>query len=144
MENKISEDTLIELAACDDVEQPRMLSALNLAFIGDGVFEILVRQHLLKKGSLPMGKLHRSTVSLVCAKAQSEAVELILPLLTEEETSIYKRGRNATGAGVPRHSDPADYRRATGLETLFGYLYLTKRTDRIALLFDAVINNVNR
>lgn len=123
-------------------ESPKLLSPLNLAFVGDGVYELLVRQHLVRQGSMPMGKLHRKAVTLVCARAQSHAAELLLPLLTEEETAIYKRGRNASSAGVPRHSDPADYRRATGVEALFGWLYLENRIERVNQLFEAIITAV--
>lgn len=121
------------------MENPQLLSPLNLAFVGDGVYELLVRQRLAAKGSMPMGRLHRMTVALVCAEAQSRAVEAMLPLLTEEEESFFKRGRNASSAGVPRHADPAQYRRATGVEALFGWLYLSGRNERIEELFEAIM-----
>ncbi|MEG1874590.1 MAG: ribonuclease III domain-containing protein [Angelakisella sp.] len=121
------------------VPDPQLLSPLNLAFVGDGVYELLVRQHLAARGSMPMGRLHSKTVAMVCAEAQSRAAEVLLPLLTEEEEGFFKRGRNASSAGVPRHSDPAQYRRATGVETLFGWLYLVNRTERIDELFAAIL-----
>lgn len=121
------------------IDNPQLLSPLNLAFVGDGVYELLVRCHLAAAGSMPMGKLHHKTVSMVCAQAQSRAAEALLPLLTQQEEGFYKRGRNASGAGVPRHADPADYRRATGVETLFGWLYLTGQRERIEELFDAIL-----
>lgn len=123
---------------CPQAENPGLLSPLNLAFVGDAVYELLVRQELAKRGSMPMGKLHHLAVGMVCAEAQSGAVEVLLPLLTEEEEMLFKRGRNASGAGVPRHSDPAHYRRATGIETLFGWLYLTNRVERANELFAAI------
>lgn len=120
-------------------DSPKLLSSLNLAFVGDGVYELLVRQHLAEFGSMPMGKLHRMAVAMVCAEAQSAAVQLLLPLLTQEEEAVYKRGRNSSSAGVPRHSDPAHYRRATGVEALFGWLYLAGQTERINELFAAIV-----
>lgn len=121
------------------VDNPKLLSALNLAFVGDGVYELLVRQHLAARGSMPMGRLHRMAVQLVCAEAQSRAVEVLLPLLTPEEEAVYKRGRNSSSAGVPRHSDPAHYRRATGVESLFGWLYLAGQTERVNELFARIV-----
>lgn len=127
------------LVAPTNVENPHLLSPLNLAYVGDGVYELLVRRSLAALGSMPMGKLHRRGVAMVCAEAQSQAVERLAPLLTEEEEGYYKRGRNASSAGVPRHADPAQYRRATGVETLFGWLYLTGQLERIEELFAAVV-----
>lgn len=123
----------------EKTENPQLLSPLTLAFVGDGVYELLVRQHLVAvHGQMPMGRLHRMTVSWVCAEAQSRATELLLPLLTEAEVGFFKRGRNASGAGVPRHADPAQYRRATGIEALFGWLYLSGQAERVETLFAAV------
>ena len=87
---------------------------------------------------MPVGKLHIFAVKRVCARFQSKAVEVILPLLTEEETTILKRGRNATGNTVPKSSNPVEYRRATALECLFGYLYLKGENVRIQELFDII------
>ena len=119
-------------------ESPRMMSPLNLAFVGDGVYGLLVREHLTAAGNMPVNRLHRLAVELVCASAQSDAVELLLPMLSEEEEAVYKRGRNAHSASMPRHADPAQYRRATGLEALFGYLYLMEQEDRLRELFSIV------
>ncbi len=119
-------------------EEPRMMSPLNLAFVGDGVYGLLVREHLTAAGNMPVGRLHQRAVAMVCAKAQSDAVELLLPLLTAEEEAVYKRGRNAHSASIPKHADPAQYRRATGLEALFGFLYLSGREERIRELFAVV------
>lgn len=112
---------------------------MALAFIGDAVFEILVRERLLSKGNAPVNILHRYTVDHVNASSQSKSVNLIIDILTEDEMAIYKRGRNANG-NVPKSSSPVDYRRATGLEALFGYLYLNKQNDRIHKLFDIIWN----
>ncbi len=122
---------------------PRSYSPLTLAFLGDAVFGLLVRQKLIEGGNRPVGTLHRESVRYVSASAQSQAVEMILPVLTEEETQIYKRGRNHSGHQPPRHTDPQDYRRATGLECLFGYLYLRQENERLCTLFDLIWNRIN-
>ena len=121
----------------DDITKARQLSPLTLAFLGDAVFELHVRERLAEKGSAPVGALHRRAVNVVCAKAQSVAAELLLPLLTEEELTIYKRGRNSHSS-VPKTADPSEYRSATGLEALFGYLHLCGDRQREAELFETV------
>lgn len=115
-------------------------SPLSLAFLGDSVYEQLVRERILLSANMPASKLHIIKVSRVCAEYQSRAVEIILPELTEKEEAVLKRGRNATGNTVPKHASTADYRRATGLECLFGYLYLTGQQERISELFELVWN----
>ncbi len=106
------------------------LSPLALAFVGDGVYSLLVRERLLTQANRPVGDLHRMAVSAVRAEAQAAAMERLLPLLTEEETAVFKRGRNAHSTRTG-----ADYHKATGLESLFGYLYLDGRIDRVRELF---------
>ncbi len=106
------------------------VSPLALAFVGDGVYSLLVRERLLTIANRPVGELHRLAVDAVRAEAQAEAMDRLLPLLTEEEQAVYKRGRNAHTA---RNS--AEYHRATGLEALFGYLYLDGRIERVQQLF---------
>ena len=110
-------------------------SPLTLAFLGDSVYEQLVREKLVLEANRPVGKLHISAVQRVRANFQSRAVDVILPLLTEEEEAAFKRGRNATSNTVPKSSNPVEYRRATGLECLFGFLYLKGETDRLDELF---------
>ena len=105
----------------------RTLSPLALAFVGDGVYELMVRETLLSQANRPNGALHRMAVSLVRAEAQAER---LLPYLSEEETAVYRRGRNAHTARTG-----SDYHSATGLETLFGYLYLSGNIDRVRALF---------
>lgn len=122
---------------------PNQLSILDLAFVGDAVYGLLVREYLAKGGACPVGKLHARAVGLVCAKAQSAAVGKLLPLLTEQETVVFKRGRNANGVKAPKHTEQADYRRATGLEALFGWLYLSGENDRIYALFEMIIDFLN-
>ena len=119
-------------------EPPRLMSPLNLAFVGDGVYGLLVREYLTAGGSMPVNRLHQRAVEMVCARAQSDAVELLLPLLTQEEEAVYRRGRNAHSVSMPKHADPAQYRRATGLEALFGYLYLSGQEARMRELFGRI------
>ncbi len=109
----------------------RTVSPLALAFVGDGVYEMMVRERLVCLANRPPRELHREAVKLVRAEAQAEAMERLMPILTEKEQAVYKRGRNAHTA---RNSD--DYHRATGLETLFGYLYLSGDIARVRELFD--------
>ncbi|MBR5523859.1 MAG: ribonuclease III [Clostridia bacterium] len=106
------------------------LSPLALAFVGDGVYSLMVRERLLSQANRPVNDLHRLAVREVRAEAQAAAMERLLPLLTEEEEAVFKRGRNAHTA-----RSGADYHRATGLESLFGYLYLAGRIDRVRELF---------
>ena len=106
------------------------LSPLALAFVGDGGYSLLVRARLLPRANRPVHDLHRLAVSAVRAEAQSAAMERLLPHLTEEEEAAYKRGRNAHTV-----RSGAEYHRATGLESLFGYLYLSGRIPRVQELF---------
>ena len=114
------------------------LSALALAHLGDAVFELLVRTELCAAGIPKNGNLHRQTVARVCAPAQAAFVDRLLPLLTEEETSYYRRGRNAHVHAIPKNATSAEYSKATGLEALFGALYLLGQQERIEALFAAV------
>ena len=112
-----------------------LYSPLALAFLGDSVYEVLVRKEILLLANLPVSKLHSLKISRVCAAYQAAALEKIMPVLDDKEISIVKRGRNATGNTVPKHASAAEYRKATALECLFGYLYLLGRQDRIDELF---------
>ncbi len=116
-------------------QELQTMSALALAHIGDAVFELLVRTELCKKGSSVNGKLHKLTVAEVCAPAQAVFAQKILPHLTEEESAVYRRGRNAHVRAIPKHATHAQYGKATGLEALFGMLYLSGKSERIAELF---------
>ena len=111
------------------------ISALGLAHCGDAVFELLVRTWLCSHGGVKVKNLHRETVRYVAAPAQAERVDRMLPLLTEEEMDLYRRGRNAHVHGVPKNATHEQYSKATGLECLFGALYLLGRQDRINELF---------
>ncbi|EWM53596.1 Mini-ribonuclease 3 [Ruminococcus flavefaciens] len=116
-------------------------SPLTLAFLGDSVYDTLVREFLLRKANMPVAKLHSAKIKLVCAEFQSKAYDIVSEKLSEHETAILKRGRNATGNTVPKHADAAEYRRATALECLFGYLFLTGKNERVRELFEVIINS---
>lgn len=120
-------------------EKINAISNLGLAHIGDGVWELLVRSHLCAGGKTTVSQLHRDTIALVKAPAQAAFAEKLLPLLTEEEAAYYRRGKNSHVHAVPRGATPAEYARATGLEALFGALYLAGRRDRLNELFHAAI-----
>lgn len=122
-------------------EDVNRISMLGLAHIGDAVFELLVRSRLCREGHVAIQDLHRETVRQVNAPAQARAMERLLPLLNEEEAAIYRRGRNAKVHGVPQNASVAEYHSATGLEALFGWLYLLGRRDRIAELFAAALED---
>lgn len=113
----------------------RNISAIGLAHMGDAVYEVLVRTWLCVHGTATGKDLHRATVALVCAQTQAEKVQKILPALTGEELSVYKRGRNANVHAMPRSATPAQYHFATGLECLMGYLYLKGEKNRAEELF---------
>lgn len=111
------------------------ISALGLAHCGDAVFELLVRSWLCDSGKLTTKQLHRATVSYVCAPAQAARVDRMLPLLTPDELAQYKRGRNAHVTAIPKNATHEQYSKATGLECLFGALYLAGKLERINELF---------
>ena len=119
----------------------RGISVLGLAHVGDAVFELMVRTWLCTQGTSTAKQLHGGTVAYVSAKAQAEAAERILPVLSEEEKAVYKRGRNAHANSVPRGSSYEEYHIATGLEALFGHLYLSGKPDRLGELFELVVSN---
>lgn len=116
------------------------ISNLGLAHIGDGVFELLCRSYLCAKGEKTVEQLHRDTISMVKATAQAKFVDKLLPMLTEDELAYYRRGKNAHVHAVPKSATPAEYAKATGLEALFGALYLAGKTQRINELFQSVMN----
>ena len=115
------------------------ISNLGLAHIGDGVYELLCRSYLCAKGGKTVGDLHRQTVQLVKAPAQAVFAEKLLPHLTEEELGYYRRGKNSHVHAVPKGATPAEYAKATGLETLFGALYLAGQTERLNELFHIIM-----
>lgn len=118
---------------------PKSMNPLALAFVGDGVFELLVREKLCCESRLPVSALHRQAVEQVCARRQAEDGRRLQSLLTEEEQEVYRRGRNARVHHVPKNAAVADYHAATALEALFGYLYLQGKGERVRELFAALL-----
>ena len=118
----------------------KQLSPQTLAFIGDSVYDVLVREYLVSEANRPVGELNRRKVKLVKCESQSAAVKRLMPLLSEDEIAVFKRGRNAYTKNTPKNSDVADYHAATGLEALFGYLYLEGELDRLRELFKLCID----
>lgn len=116
---------------------PRELSPLDLAYIGDCVFELLVRIKVMNHGNAPVAKLHKMAKGIVNAKAQSELFFRIQSRLTEEELAVFRRGRNAKSYTVPKNAQLIDYKHATGLEALFGFLFLDGQLERAIALFHA-------
>ena len=114
---------------------PHSFSPLALAYIGDAVFEVLVRLTVMTDGNAPVNRLHKKARDMVNAKAQAEMYFRIKKQLTEEEAAAFRRGRNAKSFTVPKNADLMDYRHATGLEAVFGYLYLKGDSARAAELF---------
>ena len=130
------ETNLIQLKELFHLEDQdlRSYSPLTLAYIGDGVYELIIRTILVKKGNCPVNRLHKKASSLVKAGAQSAIMEVIEEELTPEELSVYRRGRNAHSPTMAKHATMADYRRATGFEALLGYLYLKEDYTRMLTL----------
>ncbi len=120
---------------CMDRRDVNGISALSLAHLGDAVFELLVRTWLCTHGGGLVKNLHRATVCYVSAPAQAARIERMLPLLTEEEQTMYRRGRNAHVHMIPKNASHEQYSKATGLECLFGSLYLMGRRERVNELF---------
>ncbi|MBR6729155.1 MAG: Mini-ribonuclease 3 [Clostridia bacterium] len=118
------------------INAARGYSPLALAFIGDAVYEAFIRTKILLKANTSANKLHKACTAFVKASAQSLAMKLLAEKLTEEEAAVYKRGRNAHSATVPKHADLMDYRIATGFEALIGYLYLTAQSERLNALME--------
>ena len=123
----------------DDTKHPDLaladLSCAALAYLGDSVLELCVRNHLVRAGLSTAAHLNKASRQYVTAPAQAQAMQRILPMLTEQEAAVYRRGRNNVHSGVPKKATVAEYRAATGMECLFAYLYLTQNQARIDELF---------
>ena len=120
-------------------QEVNAISNLGLAHMGDCVFEILCRAYLCTRGDKTVDKLHRDTINMVKATSQAKFAEKMLPLLSEEELTYYRRGKNSHVHAVPKSATPAEYARATGVEALFGAWYLLGRTERINEIFKTVM-----
>ena len=125
-----------------DPKKVNAISNLGLAHIGDGVFELLTRSWLCAHDRLTVGRMHKDTISLVKATAQAKFADKLLPLLTEEEKALYRRGKNSHVHAVPKSCTPAEYAKATGVEALFGALWLLGRGDRANELFNLVMEEL--
>lgn len=122
----------------------KLLAPLVLAYIGDAVYEVYVRNRIIHEHpDMPAYKLHKEAIKYVKAHGQSEAIASIEPELSEEEHSVYKRGRNAKSPTVPKNADVAEYRRATGFEALVGYLYETKKEERLLEIMEKAFDSVS-
>jgi ribonuclease-3 family protein len=124
--------------------KPSEFSPLALAYIGDGVYEMFIRTLILSKGNRQVNKMHKEARAFVCASAQSAIYGYIEEHLTEEEHAVLKRGRNAKSATSPKHAEITDYRRATGVEALIGYLYLKKDVMRIEELLQLGVDKLTQ
>jgi len=122
---------------------PNLLSPLSLAFVGDAVFTLETRKRLVEDANRPVNDLHRETVRYVNAASQAQAIKKLLPVLDEDEQAVFKRGRNAHTGHTPKNQSEGDYHYATGLEALFGYLYLTGKNERITELVDLIWSENN-
>ncbi len=134
MEEKMKIDSYIrEQFEVKDVDI-RTYSPLVLAYIGDGIYDLIIRTVVVGKGNTKAGELHKRTSQIVKAHTQAEMMEILLPHLTEEEESIYRRGRNAKSPTMAKNATMLDYRKATGFEALMGYLYLKDEVERMVEL----------
>lgn len=125
-------------------DEVRMLNSLQLALIGDGVFEVFIRNYILTQNTaLSANKIHVKAIAYVKAKSQACIMHEIENLLNEEEEAVYKRGRNAKSPTVPKNAEIRDYRMATGFEALIGYLYLVGDKERLEFIFDRSIEIIN-
>lgn len=115
------------------------MSSLGFAYLGDAVYEVMVRAWLCLHGKLTPGRQHKAALAYVAAPRQAALLERILPLLTQEEAQVLKRGRNASSHSYPKGATRQEYLAATGLETLFGWLYLRGETDRLNTLFETMM-----
>lgn len=127
----------------EEIPEINTLSPLTLAFLGDSVYEMFIRTKILSGGNRPANELHKIAVGYVKAKAQSNAAHKIFDMLTEEELSIYKRGRNTNIHTVPKNADMADYRHATALEALIGYLYLKGENERLLKILNVAFDELS-
>lgn len=127
-----------------DILDIETLPSLTLAYIGDAVYELWVRRHLVLKGPMRVNDLHQEAVKYVNAKTQSKLVGLLEPLLDEKEAAVLKRGRNAKSGRQPKNMEMIDYRRATGLEALIGYLYLLNKQERLEEIFSRLAELIEK
>ena len=121
----------------------RTYSPLTLAYIGDGIYDLVIRSVVEGKGNTRAGELHKRTSQIVKAHTQAEMMEVLLPLLTEEEADIYRRGRNAKSPTMAKNATMSDYRKATGFEALMGWLYLQDEFERLVELVKTGVDGLH-
>lgn len=131
MEESVSLLSLIKDSFALKEVDIRTYSPLTLAYIGDAVYDLIIRTVVVERGNTSANKLHKQTIEYVKAPAQAKLIEAILEDLTEEEACVYRRGRNAKPYTMAKNASMGEYKKATGLEALVGYLYLTDRTERV-------------
>lgn len=136
-------DKIKQTFACKEVDV-RAYSPLTLAYIGDAVYDLIIRTVVVERANRAANELHKRTIKYVKAETQAQMIDALLPLLDEEETAVYKRGRNAKSYTMAKNATMADYRKATGMEALVGYLYLQNRTDRVLELVKLGIEMTDR
>lgn len=130
---------MIELMEKLSVKEASQLSPLQLAYIGDAVYELFIRNYIVSRKKVSVHQLHKESISYVKAKGQKDILFKIKDDLTEEEWNTVKRGRNAKSGTIPKNADVQDYKYATGFEALIGYLYLLKRYDRLAEVLELIL-----
>lgn len=133
---------LLKITAGEMSHKANSYSPLALAYIGDGVYEIFIRTYVMNKGNRPVNKMHKASRELVRASSQAKLYFLIEGMLTEEEDAVLRRGRNAKSVSIPKNGNVTEYRHATGLEALIGYLYIEGKVDRIKELIDTGLNQL--
>lgn len=138
MEEKVSMAAYIRQSFNLPDTDIKSYSGLALAYIGDAIYDLVIRTFIVEQGNAPVNKLHKKVIKLVQASAQAKHYHLIQDMLTEEEMAVYKRGRNAKSITPSKNADLLDYRTATGLEALMGYLYLTGQTARMMELMQPI------
>lgn len=124
--------------------QPRLIPPIVLAYIGDAIYEVAVRQYLISKPNLKPNQLHRQATGMVSAKAQSRIVTALDPVLTDEEKDVVRQGRNAKSGSIPKNADVLEYRHATAFESLIGYLYYMQQLDRMRELIGMGIEYIEQ
>lgn len=136
-------DKIKQTFACKEVDV-RAYSPLTLAYIGDAVYDLIIRTVVVERANRAANELHKRTIKYVKAETQAQMIDALLPLLDEEEMAVYKRGRNAKSYTMAKNATMADYRKATGMEALVGYLYLQNRIDRVLELVRLGIEKTDR
>lgn len=125
-------------------KEVRMMAPLTLAYMGDVIFEVFIRNYLINLGDLPVGELHKKAVLYVKAKAQAAIVHQLEKELTEEEWGIVKKGRNQKTTSSPKNADPIDYKYATGFETLLGHLFYMGQIERLIIIMEKSVEIINQ